>query len=902
MRKLTHKQFITFDPSVIPDPKTIEDLQDVIPVNKRDEINKEIYILRLCLLEILQLHCINVKDPIKKQIQDLNNWRKELINKGIGVDFPVYNTPEIFYSLKRDIVDAPTTDNTTKILDQPYINSIGGSGANDPTEEDAKTEFFYAINLRFHRLVAKLFSISELFLPKVLKDNNLAGGEPTLLLILMLVQFNINAKDRWKSKTNITGEKLDNVPYSFPWKLSSNPSVGYKWNLIEEILLKGMSNPNTSISGFEKSDLYNLFSFEQEHKLYKVQMPTTTNPNPEVFEITQEETKVYLIKESMNNGLKPTDPMYVDEWGKRNKREDQIIYGITNDIPHDVSKSDAYKYNSLNSNNKDINDIINNYVYSSEYSYNEFTEQSPVILLKKGNINTVTHTTNIKAVGKKANIDVNQNALDVPGGDTYQYDSRGLADVNKPKWENFKLVTFNKITRAPEKYFIVNPKVDKMKITEYLTINDGTENHYKLIAASVSAGDDHDNVVSTTCRVDHAVALVWVNGTAGNSGRWVEFNDNNDIPIFGSPSIDSNGNIDPTAKAFNDRYKKKFNGYSENYGKYLYNSITDMQKILQEENDSAGNKVYQLNNHFKLQSRKKGEELPGHLKWTGGAQTNVSLSKPWYFYKPPGIWNPYTRVMPRSYEKNGPIAFPDTGLNFESKKAIFLIYERVTTRGNENITFDTYPSIQSLPPGITHFNIGSGGIPVSTVPVPGPIAPVPNAPSPNAPVPNAPSPNALVPNAPSPIAPVPNVPGPNAPVPNAPSPNALVPNAPSPIAPVPNVPGPNAPVPNVPGVPGPGAIRISKSIDFKNIEQVLEISTLINYILIELKRFRIYMLESNFIRYLFISHGYQKHFKKNAMVYTKMNKGSKFFSDSIINFFFKIAGFNKLNKSYVRII
>ena len=839
MRPLTHKQFMSYAPGI--NPETIEDLQEPISPGDAEQINKEIYILRLCLLEILQLHCINVNDPIKKQIQDLNNWRKELKNRRTDVDFPEYNTPEIFYSLKRDIVDAPTTDNTTRILDQPYIDSIGRGGANDPTEEDAKTEFFYAINLRFHRLVAKLFSIRELFLPAVLKDDNLGGGDSTILLMLMLVQFNINADPRWDGKTNIDGTTLDDVPFSFPWKLSSNPDgTNFLPSLIEDILIKGMSNTNTPISGFEKSDLYDLFSFEEEHKLYKIQMQTAANPNPEMFEITEEETKAYQIKQFFNKGRQPADPDFKDNWRLRNKKEDQIIYEILDRIPEDESSPDAYKYKSLNSNDKDINDIIGNYVYSYKHFYDNLSKRKAAALLTLGTTNTQFETTNPIAVGKKANPDPLENAKDIPGGNEYQFSNSSLEDTTKPEWKDFKLVTFNKITRAPRKYFFVKPGIDKMKITEYLTINDGTENHYKLIAASVSAGDDHDNAVSTTCKMGHAVALVWVNGTGLNPGRWVEFNDNSGVPIVGDPSRDSSGNVVPAAQATNDNYVQKFNGYSYDYGKYLHDTrpLVDIEKILIEHEDpnDSSSRVYRLKSSFKLQSRKKGEEATGHLKWVGGAQTSVSLSKPWYFYNPSGnLFLPYTRVMPRSYANTDPIPFPNKGLNFASKPASFLIYEKVSNRENENIVWDTIPPIKS---GVIHFKLGPGGIPVSAPLVP-PLGP-----------------------------------------------GGIPINIPL---------GP-------PGVPGATPIKIPKSIDLKNKKQAKEIATLINYILTELERFRNYMLESNFISQLFRSHGYQKHFQRNTMVYTKMNRGSKFFSDSIINFFFKIAGFNKLNKSYVRII
>ena len=91
-------------------------------------------------------------------------------------------------------------------------------------------------------------------------------------------------------------------------------------------------------------------------------------------------------------------------------------------------------------------------------------------------------------------------------------------------------------------------------------------------------------------------------------------------------------------------------------------------------------------------------------------------------------------------------------------------------------------------------------------------------------------------------------------------------------------------------------------MDLKNKEQVKKNAALINYILVELEIFRNYMLESNFISHLFRSHGYQKHFQRNTMVYTKMSRGSNFFSNNIINFFFKQAGFTELNNSFVRIM
>ena len=56
----------------------------------------------------------------------------------------------------------------------------------------------------------------------ILKDDNIDGGD-SVLLILMLVQFNINADPRWDNKINIDGTTLDDISSSFPWKLSSNP-------------------------------------------------------------------------------------------------------------------------------------------------------------------------------------------------------------------------------------------------------------------------------------------------------------------------------------------------------------------------------------------------------------------------------------------------------------------------------------------------------------------------------------------------------------------------------------------------------------------------------------------------------------------------------------------------------
>ena len=41
MRKLTHKQFMSFDSSVISNPKTIEDLQYEIPVDKEMKLIKK---------------------------------------------------------------------------------------------------------------------------------------------------------------------------------------------------------------------------------------------------------------------------------------------------------------------------------------------------------------------------------------------------------------------------------------------------------------------------------------------------------------------------------------------------------------------------------------------------------------------------------------------------------------------------------------------------------------------------------------------------------------------------------------------------------------------------------------------------------------------------------------------
>ena len=52
-----------------------------------------------------------------------------------------YMTRQKFYSLKIDIVDAPTTDNTTRKLDVAYINSIG-TGEIIPQKKMLKLNFF----------------------------------------------------------------------------------------------------------------------------------------------------------------------------------------------------------------------------------------------------------------------------------------------------------------------------------------------------------------------------------------------------------------------------------------------------------------------------------------------------------------------------------------------------------------------------------------------------------------------------------------------------------------------------------------------------------------------------------------------------------------------------------------
>ena len=42
--------------------------------------------------------------------------------------------------------------------------------------------------------------------------------------------------------------------------------------------------------------------------------------NPEIYEITEEQTKDYQIK-LYNKGKKPSDPNYVDRWGREIKKK-----------------------------------------------------------------------------------------------------------------------------------------------------------------------------------------------------------------------------------------------------------------------------------------------------------------------------------------------------------------------------------------------------------------------------------------------------------------------------------------------------------------------------------------------------------------------------------------------------
>ena len=88
--------------------------------SEKDEINSQIYILRLCILEIMQLYCINFNDPIIKKIKKLNIWRTNLKSQS-PADFPAYNTNEIFYSFDKNVIDLP--NDKALVLDDNYINN-----------------------------------------------------------------------------------------------------------------------------------------------------------------------------------------------------------------------------------------------------------------------------------------------------------------------------------------------------------------------------------------------------------------------------------------------------------------------------------------------------------------------------------------------------------------------------------------------------------------------------------------------------------------------------------------------------------------------------------------------------------------------------------------------------------
>lgn len=262
--------------------------------SEKDEINSQIYILRLCILEIMQLYCINFNDQIRDKIKKLNTWRTNLKSKS-SKDFPTYDKNEIFYSFDNNVIDLP--NDKALVLDDNYINNWIGSSPLYNNIKDLENEFYFAICLRFDRLVTKIYTTKNLLFSKVLQDDDIGYDLVDEVLILLLINFNINNRDLWKS--NIKNQKYKG-PFTFPYFIHKMKEPFYYAN--HEFFRKMMTIGTPLPTHY--SDNFDLFNFEKELKYFKRSQDQNFNvENPDLksqYETTKEFIFEFLISQNLD--------------------------------------------------------------------------------------------------------------------------------------------------------------------------------------------------------------------------------------------------------------------------------------------------------------------------------------------------------------------------------------------------------------------------------------------------------------------------------------------------------------------------------------------------------------------------------------------------------------------------